>query len=442
MRHLALLIASTAFVALAVQGAAQPEAPHVAPARIDAPPRIDGRLDDAAWANAAVIADIPTPDSPEGRRTSVRLAYDDLRLYLGWVCFEPEMSKLVTACSPSRDKGWGDDSIEVFLQPRPPRGAFFQIIVNAANVLADSRYDEALVRDLTWDGSTVSAVTRDADVWYVEMAIPWADLELTCDTGPTMGLHFARWQPIPRGVNSHWGRPGHPKNADPKAFGRMDGISLEFDVYAVTAHAPRLAEGLCFGTNRIPVDLANAGDRPRKLRLEGEASWTEPEQEALPAAPRRFEIAPGEQLQVAVDLTTTKRQGTVCGRVRLVDEETGQVLRRMVRYAPVPEKLLQIIPSRRYLYASDETFNVLLYAFIGETSLKDHVLRVTHPSGGDAPVVSEITLTDRAAEIPVKTSQLPLGSVPITFEVLPVGGGEPLDRVETTVVRLNGPFDD
>ena len=431
----------TSALALSGRAVGQSETKRVAPARVTSPPRIDGRLDDAVWAGAAVIADIPTPDHPAGRRTSVKLVYDESRLYVGWICHEPEMSKLVTACCPSRDKGWGDDSVEVFIQPRPPKGSFFQIIATAANIASDNHYDENGRRDPRWDGSAVSAVTRGSDMWFVEMAIPWADLQLTPDVGPTMGLHLARWQPIPRGVNSHWGRPGHPKNADPTAFGRMDGINLDFGTYAVTAKAPRLAEGLCFGANRIPVSLANLGLRPRRLRLEGESACVDTPAVQVPAVPRRFELAPGSEMEVALDLTATQRRGTVCGRIRLVDEETGLVLRRMVRYAPVPEELLQIRPGRRYLYASDATFGVHLYAFIGESSLSDYRIRVSHSTAAGSSAVRQVTLTERAEVVPVETSALPLGDVPITFEVLPAVGGEALDRVVTKVVRLEGPFD-
>ncbi|MBT3377972.1 MAG: hypothetical protein HN742_01320 [Lentisphaerae bacterium] len=49
--------------------------------------------------------------------------------------------------------------------------------------------------------------------------------------------------------------------------------------------------------------------------------------------------------------------------------------------------------------------------------------------------------TRRDGVIPVPTSALPLGDIPITFEVLPVSGGKALDRVTPKVVRLKGPFD-
>lgn len=441
MRRRTIHLVLTAVVVLTVRTVGQTEVPRVTPTRALVSPRIDGSLDDVAWAEAGVIADIPTPGNHAGRKTSVKLAYDDAHFYVGWICREHEMAKLVTACCSARDKGWGDDSVEVFIQPRPPKGSFFQIIVTVANIVADNRYDEVGRRDPTWDGSVVSSVTRGSDVWHVEMAIPWADLELTPEAGPTMGLHLARWQPIPRGVNSHWGRPGHAKNADPKAFGRMDGVNLDFAMYAVTASAPRLSEGLCFGANRIPVALVNLGARARKLRLEGESICADASPKQVPAVPCRFEIAPGKKMAAALDLTTAQRQGTVCGRLRLVDEETGVVVRRMVRHARVPGKLLQVRPTRRYLYASDETFGVLLHAFIGESSLADHRIRVSHPTAAGTPFVRRATLTEREEVIPIKTSVLPLGDVPITFEVLSAASGEALDRVATKVVRLEGPFD-
>src|SRR6476661_6382570 len=54
--------------------------------RVSAPPRIDGELDDAVWANAPVARDFTQKDPVEGARPTdqleVRLVYDDVALYV------------------------------------------------------------------------------------------------------------------------------------------------------------------------------------------------------------------------------------------------------------------------------------------------------------------------------------------------------------------------
>ena len=55
--------------------------------------RIDGVLDDVAWAGAAVIPDLtqqePRPGVPTSYRTEVRILVDADYLYLGFTCVDP-----------------------------------------------------------------------------------------------------------------------------------------------------------------------------------------------------------------------------------------------------------------------------------------------------------------------------------------------------------------
>ena len=62
--------------------------PPVATAlRVTAPPRIDGVLDDAAWASAAVSTgfrrDVPSDGKPATENSEIRVVYDDHALYVG-----------------------------------------------------------------------------------------------------------------------------------------------------------------------------------------------------------------------------------------------------------------------------------------------------------------------------------------------------------------------
>ena len=54
--------------------------------------RIDGALDDVAWAEAAVIPDLiqqePHPGAPAPFRTEVRILVDADDIYLGFTCIE------------------------------------------------------------------------------------------------------------------------------------------------------------------------------------------------------------------------------------------------------------------------------------------------------------------------------------------------------------------
>src|SRR5688500_8521794 len=87
-----LLLACAAAPAAAQQPAAAPrtpapEPPQAAATRTTQQIRVDGSLDDAAWAAATPITEFRQLDPQEGEpateRTEVRVLYDDQALYIG-----------------------------------------------------------------------------------------------------------------------------------------------------------------------------------------------------------------------------------------------------------------------------------------------------------------------------------------------------------------------
>jgi hypothetical protein len=66
--------------------------PSVAAVRIEAPPSIDGRLDDAAWTGAVVISSFTQRDPDEGapasEPTEVRIVYDSEAIYVAARLFD------------------------------------------------------------------------------------------------------------------------------------------------------------------------------------------------------------------------------------------------------------------------------------------------------------------------------------------------------------------
>lgn len=75
------------------------------------PPVIDGRLDEAAWAGAAVVKDLtqayPNEGTPPSARTEVRLLFDADYVYIGVRAFDAEPEQII-AKERQRDivMGW------------------------------------------------------------------------------------------------------------------------------------------------------------------------------------------------------------------------------------------------------------------------------------------------------------------------------------------------
>src|SRR5438128_1941747 len=78
---------------------------------------IDGELDDAAWAKAAVVNLVLNSDgSPAPAKTEGRILYDDKYLYFSFRSADDN----IWATMKRRDEHlWEEEVVEVFLQPDP-----------------------------------------------------------------------------------------------------------------------------------------------------------------------------------------------------------------------------------------------------------------------------------------------------------------------------------
>ena len=109
--------------------------------RVQGAIRIDGVLDEAAWAGAALIPDLtqqePHPGAPTTFRTEVRILVDGESIYLGFTCVDPEPAKIAVH-TLQRDASLDADDhvtivLDTFLDGRT--GYFFE--VNAAGARTD-----------------------------------------------------------------------------------------------------------------------------------------------------------------------------------------------------------------------------------------------------------------------------------------------------------------
>jgi hypothetical protein len=96
------------------------------------PIRINGVLDEVAWANAQPLRDFAvfwegrTPRSA----TTARLLWDRKYLYF---CAEMEDADLYATVKERNGQTWNDDVFELFFKPRADRLAYYEFQVNALN---------------------------------------------------------------------------------------------------------------------------------------------------------------------------------------------------------------------------------------------------------------------------------------------------------------------
>lgn len=188
------------------------------------PPKIDGKLDDPVWQNAAVITNFTQFIINEGQsateETIVRTAYDDENIYFGIRCFDSDPSKIKANLS-NRDEILADDWIAVSLDTFDSKRRSFIFGVNPYGIQIDALNDENDLSDFTWDAIFESRGTIDDKGWAAELSIPLKSLRFpnkkTQDWGLLIIRYLARknektsWPPLTRKINGSMQQAGKIK---------------------------------------------------------------------------------------------------------------------------------------------------------------------------------------------------------------------------------------
>jgi len=149
---------------------------HVKAGRASEAIRVDGALDEPAWRDAGVIADLtqqsPKPGETTPYHTEIRVLADADTLYLGITCIDPEPAKLAVHTMQRDGDMTGDDTVAIILDPFGDRttGYFFQ--VNAAGARQDGVYSDPENVPLDWDGIWEARVRLTTQGWTAEITIP------------------------------------------------------------------------------------------------------------------------------------------------------------------------------------------------------------------------------------------------------------------------------
>lgn len=164
-----------------------PQAPSVAAlpsaraARTTAAIRVDGALDEPAWAQATPIGPLvqrePTEQTPASEETEVRVLYTATTLYFGILCRDRTPSDIVSTHLTRDAELESDDNLFIVIDPflDHRNGFFFQ--VNPSGARADGQVaNNAEERNLDWDGIWEASARITPEGWVVEIAIPFKTL--------------------------------------------------------------------------------------------------------------------------------------------------------------------------------------------------------------------------------------------------------------------------
>ncbi|MBK7403534.1 MAG: carbohydrate binding family 9 domain-containing protein [Phycisphaerales bacterium] len=172
-----------------------PPAASLAQALAEIPPRIDGLLDEPAWADAPILDAFTQVDPVNGaqptERTEVRLLYDADTLYIGVRCLDGEPGAIV-ARSMARDADHAtDDRITLAIDTFRDRRNGYVFVVSAAGGKRDGLVEASRVR-WDWDGLWDARARVDDRGWTAEIAIPAKTLSFD-PAGSTWGFNLERY---------------------------------------------------------------------------------------------------------------------------------------------------------------------------------------------------------------------------------------------------------
>ncbi|HLL73282.1 MAG TPA: DUF5916 domain-containing protein, partial [Pyrinomonadaceae bacterium] len=195
-------------------------APVVVP-RLDTPPVIDGKLDDAVWKQARVLKDFyqtePGDNIAPSQPTEAFIGYDSKFLYIAFHAYD-DPSK-IRANVAKRDGIFDDDYVGFFLDTFNDQRRAFEMDFNPLGIQADAIFTENQGEDFSFDLVMESKGMITSDGYTVEVAIPFKSLRYEAGKGKLWGAHFFRrikrfnnefnsWMPTSRDVQGYLNQAG------------------------------------------------------------------------------------------------------------------------------------------------------------------------------------------------------------------------------------------
>jgi hypothetical protein len=190
-----LLLICLIWSALPAPAWAQDPAKVVRVVRVETPPVVDGRLDEAVWQESQVINDFhqirPGNGTPPSERTEVYLIYTQDALYVGARMYDSEPHRIA---APTMRHGQGlgsDDRLVVILDPFNTGRAGYRFETNLNGVRHEALYDNVNSFQSEWTVIWNAAASVFEQGWIAELEIPFKTLPFN-PAIDTWGFNFGR----------------------------------------------------------------------------------------------------------------------------------------------------------------------------------------------------------------------------------------------------------
>jgi len=133
---------------------------------VNTPIKIDDKIIEHAWENPlwATGFKLLSAHTFAEKQTFFRIGWDKEFLYIGVICWEPDIAK-IKCYMKDGEPLWREDSIEIFLSPKYP--LYHQLVVN---IIGSKIWVGK--EDVNWEVST----SKGDNYWAAEIKIPFTEL--------------------------------------------------------------------------------------------------------------------------------------------------------------------------------------------------------------------------------------------------------------------------
>ncbi|MBN1559569.1 carbohydrate binding family 9 domain-containing protein [candidate division KSB1 bacterium] len=231
---------------------------------VETPPRIDGKIIEPVWQQAAVISEFiqrePHTGAPASEKTVAYVCYDQHFLFVAFKCHDDPAR--ITAKQMARDATlMSEDKVVIMLDTFLDRRNSYWFEINPRGSMGDALFSQnGAVMNKEWDGIWEGRSSIHADGWDTEVAIPFKTLNFH-PSQTTWGLKLIR-DIQHRAETSYW-PTANINSLDYQISdagelvglrGMTQGIGLDFRPYALAGAAQKRAAEASIDGN-VGVDL-------------------------------------------------------------------------------------------------------------------------------------------------------------------------------------------
>lgn len=179
----------------AASGTPAPPRGEIVSAPAEGAIRVDGRLDEPAWARAtpfdAFVEISPREGATPAETTEVRFLHDARTIYVGIVSRDSQPDRIRRNRGP-RDAVPSGDSILVAFDPGRTRRTGYLFKIGAGGVIEDRLLFDDLGERSEWDAAWEGAAALLADGWSAELAIPLEMMRFAPSEEQRWGVYVER----------------------------------------------------------------------------------------------------------------------------------------------------------------------------------------------------------------------------------------------------------